>query len=188
MGERGCCMTMMADLKLLLEVTDSSYDSLLTLMLDATKEKADRYMGLRHFDVVTNQLQRFDGYRSIFALDHANAAVISMIIAAGTDEELVEDTAYVVNQKRGVVRMRTGELEAGKYSVEITYNGGYQEANVPKDLQFAVIKQSAYEFRRRKDMGIKAVGMPDGSLEKMEIDEWLPDVLKVLNGYRRILI
>jgi len=57
---------------------------------------------------------------------------------------------------------------------------------LPEDLKRALIKQITYAFRRRKDLGLMSVTSPDGIISKMSVDEWLPDVKKVLeNKYKR---
>jgi len=49
------------------------------------------------------------------------------------------------------------------------------------NLERSLCKQITYEFRRRKDLGLASHGYPNGSIDKMEIDEWLPDVKKALD-------
>jgi len=182
-------MTMLADLKLYLSITDSAFDSLLTMILEAEKVKADDYLGIKYFDVVVGRTEKFDGNRKIFGLGHANVGSVSVSVIASDDaEEIVDSTTYVIGTERGLVKMRRGELEGGKDSIEITYDGGYGEGAVPKDMEFAVVKQASYEFRRRKDAGLTAVGFPDGTVSKFDTGIWLADVEKILNKYRRITL
>ena len=183
--------TMVADLKVFLELSTGDaaiFDPLLVMILDAEKVKADSYLGIKYFDVVVGTTKKFDGFRKIFALGHANVSSVSVVITAGDDQELVDDTVYVVDTVRGILKVRSGELQAGKDAIEITFNGGYAEDNIPKDMRFAVIKQASYEFRRRKDVGLVAVSFPDGSVSKFDTGEFLPDVMQILNKYRRIYL
>lgn len=61
----------------------------------------------------------------------------------------------------------------------------YIIGTLPKDLKRALIKQITYTFRRRKDLGLMSVTSPDGTINKMSVDEWLPDVETILDRYRR---
>lgn len=181
-------MTMLADLKTYLSIIDASFDSLLTMILEAEKVKADDYLGIKYFDVTAGKTEKFDGFRSIFALGYANVSSVAVEIVTADTVETIDTDVYVVSEERGLVKIRSGELQAGKNAVEITFAGGYGDDNVPKDMRFAVIKQASYEFRRRKDAGLTAVGFPDGTVSKFDTGIWLADVEKILNKYRRITL
>jgi hypothetical protein len=43
----------------------------------------------------------------------------------------------------------------------------------------------AYEYRRRNDPGLQAVAFPDGSIQKMDVGEFLSGVRNTLLRYRR---
>lgn len=51
-------------------------------------------------------------------------------------------------------------------------------------LKRPLMKQCAYEFNRRNDLGLVSVTAPDGTLSKMEVAEWLSDVKAALDRYK----
>ncbi len=55
---------------------------------------------------------------------------------------------------------------------------------IPVDLEGAICRQMAYEWRRRNDVGIRSVSLPDGTINKMDAGEWLESVEKTLKRYR----
>ena len=50
-------------------------------------------------------------------------------------------------------------------------------------LESAVMKQCAYEFARRRDLGLSSVTAPDGTASRFANDDWLPDVKQTLDRY-----
>jgi hypothetical protein len=51
-------------------------------------------------------------------------------------------------------------------------------------LKRACAKQTAYELQRRPDIGLSSVTFPNGNVNKFSVDEWLPDVKKILERNR----
>ncbi len=86
---------------------------------------------------------------------------------------------------------------SGVKTIQVTYIGGYDLLGtppssppfgtytpLPADIEGAICQQVAYDFRRRKDLGLLSITMVDGSIQKKSVDKFLPDVLEVLKRYR----
>lgn len=56
-------------------------------------------------------------------------------------------------------------------------------ATLPTALNFPLMKQINFEYRRKADPGLSSVSYPDGSVAKFVVDEWLPSVKKVLDRH-----
>jgi hypothetical protein len=95
-----------------------------------------------------------------------------------------------------MVAYRYGAWPYGPKALKVTYTGGYDvffegEGSPPEgynpppdDLEMAARTQAAYDFRRRKDIGLESVSFPDGSIQKVNSGEFLPSVKAVLDRYR----
>jgi len=108
----------------------------------------------------------------------------------------------LVNPKAGMVGFKWGLWPEGPKALQVKATGGYdpfppapeegQEAPplpdgytpIPADLEGAVCQQVVYEWRRRNDVGIRSVSLPDGTINKMDVGEWLESVEKTLKRYR----
>lgn len=60
--------------------------------------------------------------------------------------------------------------------------------DLPPVLERPLCKQIAYEFRRRKDLGLSSLTVGDGNVQKYPVDEWLPQVQQVLDRTMKITI
>jgi len=56
----------------------------------------------------------------------------------------------------------------------------------PDDARLAALMQMAFAFRRRKDIGISSISMPDGSFSKLVPMKLLAEVVDILRPYRRV--
>jgi hypothetical protein len=172
------------DLKALLDIKGTEFDTILQDIVEGVLEEADEFMGLA-YSLVTEQVQYFDGGGSTLYLGHAN---VSNVTVVEDEVTLAADDDYMVYPERGVIRHKTGAFATGLRNVVVTYDGGYSEDLLPKSLKRKLIKQASYEFRRRQDAGLSSVQFPDGSVQKFAMGEWLPDVEQELNRRRRIFL
>lgn len=102
----------------------------------------------------------------------------------------------LINPKSGLVGFKWGYWPTGAQALRVKAIGGYDPAPaegdtppagytlIPADLEGAVCQQVVYEWRRRNDAGVRAVSLPDGTINKMDVGEWLESVEKTLKRYR----
>ena len=104
----------------------------------------------------------------------------------------------LINAKAGMIGYKGGGCwPAGAKAYQVTYTGGYDPAPaegatpdvdyvaIPADLEGAICQQVVYEWRRRNDPGLSSVSLPDGTINKMQVGEWLESVESTLkNRYR----
>jgi hypothetical protein len=183
------------------ESINLAFDNLLEdLIADITAEAEDE-IDLK-LEAVTSKVVYRSGKHRCLWLDHMNISSVSIwvdsdeLFAPGT---LVPADHYLVHTERGYVERRLSDsLQisdwwyygsgsfGGHHKVKIQYNGGYSESTLVKSLKRALITQTVYRFRRRKDVGLSSVTYPGGSVNKFTTDQWLPEVLAVLNKFKRV--
>lgn len=102
----------------------------------------------------------------------------------------------LLSPKAGMLGFRWGYWPDGANALRVKSTGGYDPAPadpdnmpegyvpIPADLEGAICQQVVYEWRRRNDPGISSVSLPDGTINKMQVDEWLEAVKQTLLRYR----
>lgn len=135
------------------------------------------------FTLDSTNSSNFTAYSSGGSASIAPAVVVSD--ATGYDDK----SEYYVWENSGLVEFVTPISTTLPRQVKITYTGGYAADSdgilqVPDDLKRACLMQVAFDFRRRRDLGVSAISMPDGSLSVQNPTSLLPEVVRILKLYR----
>ncbi len=69
--------------------------------------------------------------------------------------------------------------------IEVKYKAGLE--SWPLAIKLAALKQVAFEFQktRTRAWGVSSMSFPDGSVNRIQDDEFLPEVKQALRRYRR---
>jgi len=180
----------LSELKTHLEITDSNFDSLLTQILSHVSQAAERYLNRKLKK--QERTEYFDSGVGVVCLSAYPVDEESDLTVKIWGSEKTKDVDYYLYPDIGVIQFTSGTGSEYPRKIEITYTGGYEESDgviqVPDDIKHAVILQAAYEFLRRRDFGLSSVALPDGSISVSEPANLLPEVKRILDQHRRILI
>lgn len=172
------------DLKLFLEIIKTDHDPLLVMLLDSVSVRIERFLNrnlekLQRVEYFNPGKRRY--FLSSFPVDLTAAFTITCEAVAKT-----KDTDYWVWSDSGIVEFLSTPIASNPRSIVVTYTGGYATtADLPDSLRFAVVMQTAFMFRRRKDLGLSSVSLPDGSLSVNNPTKLLPEVIDILRSYRK---
>jgi len=190
-------LTTLTWVKALLEQPEDDWDGLITDLIGAVSQRCASYCN-RDF-TRRERLEYHDGGGLYLYLKGLPVASIDSIYGSDTWEW---DTGNLIPAGdfklllAGMVGYRYGTWPYGHKALKVTYTGGYDaffegEGSPPEgynpppgDLEMAARTQVAYDFRRRKDIGLESVSFPDGSIQKVNSGEFLPSVKAVLDRYR----
>lgn len=179
-------MPILTDVKTLLEITDTTFDTILIDMIAAVLARADECMDIK-YSPVTTYTQYWAGAVYTVYLDYANVSNCyfyedDVLLTEGREED------YVLYAEDGIIKTTGEAWLSGQKVLKAIYDGGYAEDSLPISFRRAMIKQVGFEFRRRKDPGLQSITYPDGSINKYTIDEWLKDVKREIDRRRRLFI
>ena len=189
-------LTTLTRLKALLEQPEDDWDGLITELIGAVSQRCASYCN-RDF-ASRERVEYHDGGGQYLYLKGLPVASITSIYGSDTWEweagNLIPAGDYQL-LSAGMVAYRYGAWPYGPKALKVTYTGGYDAFYTgatppegynppPDDLEMAARSQVAYDFNRRKDVGLESVSFPDGSIQKVNSGEFLPSVKAVLNRYR----
>ena len=173
-----------ADLKTFLDLTVATYDTFLGTLLDQVSLRIENFLN-RKMEKVARSVYFNAGRRTY----HLPAYPIDLTAALsvtydGTAQTINDD--YWVWEDEGLIEFQSPLSYSEPKQVLIAWTGGYAATeNIPSDVQMAVIMQAAFVFRRRKDIGVSSISLPDGSLSVNVPLKLLSEVENMLRPYRR---
>jgi len=174
-----------ATVKAFLEITTATttYDSLIDSLITQYSKRAERFCN-RLFEK-TARTQKFNAGRKTIFLPAYPIDESSNLSVTIDDTVQTIDEDYYVYYDEGFIEFDTTPSYTTPLQITVTWTGGYDSESIPDDLQYAVMKQVAFVFRRRKDVGVSSVSLPDGSLAVNSPDDLLPEVRHILRNYRK---
>jgi len=185
------------DAKTFLEIDNSSYDTLLTNLIVFVSDRIQTFLNRKLKK--EERTQYFQAGRRRYYLSAYPVDITSTITVVVGEETKTEDEDYYIWDDIGVVEFREPTTYVGPKQVAVTYTGGYnattitvsgsvQEiylSTIPDSLKYACLLQVAFMFRRRRDIGLNSVSMPDGSINVQSPTDLLPEVKNILKSYRK---
>lgn len=175
-----------SSVKAIMEKTDSTHDTIITSLIQYISKNIETYCN-RSFKK-ESRTEVFNAGRKHYFLSAppVDSSVTLVVTLTGATQTI--DSQYYLWDDLGMVEFITSPTDTTPKAVSITYTGGYAETDsvlaVPDDLKHACIEQVIFLFRRRKDIGLSSVSMPDGSINVLSPNDWLKSVLGTLNRYR----
>jgi hypothetical protein len=189
----------LAEIKTYLEITDTTDDTLLTLIAEGVQGRFDRECN-RTF-LKGDYTETFDGGAMWLLLDAYPVVSIASVSIGGT--ALASD-GYTLNAKRGRLGYGDGDSRWPEQmqSIDVAYTGGYvaagdtpgtDETAMPEALRRALLLQVGFDYRNRKTMGIAQVSSGGVSMQQgsqpslaLKMQTLLPEVVSTLNTFRRM--
>lgn len=185
----------LTDVKLFLEKQDLDHDVLLTLIIEHVSSWIEAYLNrelLKQERTAYFDAGRKHYYLSAYPIDET----APLTVTYGGIIQL-KNTTYFVRANDGLIEFHN--LSVPIYydpkEIVITWTGGYSVGSgtgvneclsVPVPIQEAALRQSVYNFRRRKEIGVSSVSMPDGSVSKTPTTGFLlQEVRDLLKNFRR---
>lgn len=185
----------LSEVKAFLDITVTDYDSLINTLIQNVSDRIQTFLNRQLLKEQRTQYfttGRRKYYVSGYPVD--NTATITVVV--DTSAQTVNDDYYLWADDGLFEFEYTATLTQPK-EMSITYTGGYPGSltmvggkatyvlSVPDAIGYACLLQVAFIFRRRKDIGLTSISMPDGSVSTLYAGDLLPEVKNILKMYRK---
>lgn len=176
-----------------LDKTDTTHDSLLQLLVSSYTPVFENYLN-RQFDKMS-RTRIFNGGRRKYYLNALPLdPLVEPVVTVATVAQ-VKNTDYWVDFEAGLIEFKYEVEYAEPLEVSITYTGGYDLVDdsddedfgtlaVPFPIKSACVLQVMHTFRRRNDLGLSFLSMPNGQLAANTSLGLLPIVEKLIRPYK----
>ncbi len=172
-----------ATVKAFLEITATTFDDLIDSLITQYSKRIETYCN-RLFEKTARTWKFNAGRKDYFLPAYPIDSTAALSITVDAIAQTIDDD-YFVYYDEGWIEFYSEPSYFEPQQVSITWTGGYTADTVPADLQYVCMKQIAFVFRRRKDVGISSVSLPDGSISVNAPDDLLPEVKQILKSYKR---
>jgi len=168
-----------------LDSTDTEQDLPIAVTISAVTETMKRFMDREILQQeILDELHDAEGGTTLFLQQYP--VITTSGITVRSDDVVVSGTDYVVKADPGIVKLKSGSFSNEPCGVSVDYVGGFAE--VPGDLNYACVKQVAYELRLRGDRDAISLARSkiDGVVEDVYLTgDWGQGVEDALSRYQR---
>lgn len=189
-------------IKQFLEKTDTIHNDLLITFIKQVTAAFENYTD-RKFEAVERTKYFSAGPRN-FLLPAFPVNLAETFTVTVNDETHVIDEDFFVWEDQGRVefvrKTAADHLSLSPPAVPrpkavvVVWTGGWVKdvdgvlQGVPQDFQRACMKQTAFEFKRRRDIGMTSVSAPDGNINVFSPADLLPEVRLILDSHRLLKV
>ena len=182
----------LTEAKAFLEIATATtdFDSLIGQIIEYVSDRIETFLNR---DLTKSYYTSyFDSGRRKYYLNAypIDATAVITVTVDGTTQ--TEDDDYYVWDDEGLVEFSWTTTYTDPKQISITWLGGYSVttisvasvskdilATIPDSIKFACLLQSAFVFKRRKDIGLTGVSLPDGSFNTMFSGDCQPEVIRL---------
>jgi len=188
-----------ADAKSFLEIDESisTFDTLLSGIIKGVSARFELYLNRNLKKESRTEYFQAGGRKYFMSAYPIDSTITPTVILETTPQTIDED--FYVWWDDGTFEFDYNTSYVGPKQLIITYTGGYPTTTTAiggttvsdtlltsiDSLWYACLLQVAYVFRRRQDIGLTSVSMPDGSISSAGGMELLAEVKKILSGLRK---
>lgn len=184
-----------ADLKILLTQTTSSFDALLGLLVNSYSAAFEQYLNRKLKK--EERTQRFMGGGLQYQLPAYPVDPDAELLVIEDSSALDINEDFFIDYETGLIDFDFRITQRTARPLEITWTGGFPVAQTQEDgkdvvivnetIRAAMYMQVNYVFRRRDKLGLEAVNLGDmGSVSVQGHMGLIPEVKQVLSGERRL--
>jgi hypothetical protein len=185
-----------------IDTEKTDYDSLLVTIIKYVSSRFETFLNRKLQK--QERTQYFEAGRSKYFLEAFPVdSSASITVVLDDDTQTINDD-YWLWPELGIIHFDSATSYIEPRELYVTYTGGYAATDtsvgitgistitetvllgVPDDVSFACLLQTAFVFRRRKDIGLSSVSMPDGAINTIFAADLLPEVKKILLNYRKV--
>jgi hypothetical protein len=185
----------LSEVKAFLDITVTDYDSLINTLIQNVSDRIQTFLNRQ---LLKEQRTQYftTGKKKYYVNGYPVDTSTTITVMIDNDIQAINDDYYLWADDGLFEFEYTATLTQPK-EMSITYTGGYPGSltmvggkatyvlSVPDAIGYACLLQVAFIFRRRKDIGLTSISMPDGSVSTLYAGDLLPEVKNILKMYRK---
>lgn len=181
----------LADAKTQLEISGSGDDTILNDLINGVSSMCNTYCGRHLLQKTHTEYYNGNGFDEIILLNFPIISVTSLYNADNdrnfNSSTQVDVSANVlVKSKSGILQLWNNEgiFTKGTANIKVVYSAGYALSSVPYDIQLAVRKWVAQQYKKYQSKRYEVQSETVGENTKTYIDREIPlEVQSVLDHY-----